>query len=174
MVLRLSSLLSYMLYDCKADEVLLEKEVDMINNYIDLEKERHGDKIDISINIEGDIQDKYITPLIILPFLENSFRLNTSEQHEHPWMSVDIAVKNHLLQCKVVNSKNEFLPIHENGADIDNVKKRLDFLYPGKYDLKLADEGEFFVVSLMLELKMNHAAWVIPMSAKQKLKKVYT
>ena len=174
MVLRLSSLLSYMLYDCKSDEVLLEKEVDMIKNYIDLEKERHGDKIDISINIEGDIQDKYITPLIILPFLENSFRLNTSEQHEHPWMSVDIAVKNHLLQCKVVNSKNEFLPIPENGADIDNVKKRLDFLYPGKYDLKLADEGEFFVVSLMLELKMNHAAWVIPMSAKQKLKKVYT
>ena len=174
MVLKLSSLLSYMLYDCKAEEVLLEKELEVMKNYIDLERERYNDKIDISINIEGDIQDKYITPLLILPFLENAFKHGTSEQLERPWMSVDIAVKDHLLQCKIVNSKNEFVPFHENGVGINNVKKRLEFLYPGKYDLKLADEGEFFVVSLLLELKMHLAAQVIPISAKQKLEKVYT
>jgi len=174
MVLKLSSLLSYMLYDCKAEEVLLEKELEVMKNYIDLERERYNDKIDISINIEGDIQDKYITPLLILPFLENAFKHGTSEQLERPWMSVDIAVKDHLLQCKIVNSKNEFVPFHENGVGINNVKKRLEFLYPGKYDLKLADEGEFFVVSLLLELKMHLAAQVIPISAKQKLQKVYT
>jgi len=174
MVLKLSSLLSYMLYDCKAEEVLLEKELEVMKNYIDLERERYNDKIDISINIEGDIQDKYITPLLILPFLENAFKHGTSEQLERPWMSVDIAAKDHLLQCKIVNSKNEFVPFHENGVGINNVKKRLEFLYPGKYDLKLADEGEFFVVSLLLELKMHLAAQVIPISAKQKLQKVYT
>jgi sensor histidine kinase YesM len=155
MILKLSSLLSYMLYDCKADEVLLEKEVDVMKNYIDLEKERYGDKIDISVNIHGDIQDKYITPLLILPFLENAFKHGTSEQLEKPWMSVDIAVKDHLLQCKVVNSKNEFVPCSENGLGIQNLKQRLELLYPGKYDLKLADEGDFFVVSLLLELKRN-------------------
>jgi LytS/YehU family sensor histidine kinase len=103
-----------MLYDCKTDEVPLEKEVDVMKNYIDLEKERYGDKIDISVNIHGAIQDKYITPLLILPFLENAFKHGTSEQLEKPWMSVDIAVKDHLLQCKVVNSKNEFVPLSEN------------------------------------------------------------
>jgi two-component system, LytTR family, sensor histidine kinase AlgZ len=174
MVLRLSSLLSYILYDCKAEEVLLEKEVEMMKNYIELEKERYGEKIDISINIEGDIQDKYISPLLMLPFLENAFKHGTSENLERPWMSVDIAVKDHTLKCKVVNSKNEFAPFQDNGVGINNVEKRLEFLYPGKYDLKRADEGEFFVVSLLLELKMNRAAQVIPMSAKQKLQKVYT
>ena len=85
-------------------------------------------------------------------------------------MSVDIAVKDQLLQCKVVNSKNEFVPIGENGVGIDNVKKRLEFLYPGKYDLKLADEGYFFVVSLLLELKSNHAAPVTAIFPKHILK----
>ncbi|HEU4632545.1 MAG TPA: histidine kinase [Flavisolibacter sp.] len=155
MILKLSSLLSYMLYDCKADEVLLEKEVDVMKNYIDLEKERYGDKIDISLNIQGAIQDKYITPLLILPFLENAFKHGTSEQLDRPWMSVDIAVKDHLLQCKVVNSKNEFVPRSQNGVGIQNVKKRLELLYPGDFELKFADEGVFFVVSLQLQLKPN-------------------
>lgn len=157
MILKLSSLLSYILYDCKADEVLLEKEVEVMKNYIDLEKERYGDKIDISVNFEGDIQDKYITPLLILPFLENAFKHGTSEQIDNPWMSVDIAVRDFTLKCKVVNSKNEFVPFHENGVGINNVKKRLEFLYPGKYNLKLADEGEYFVVSFLLELKNTNA-----------------
>jgi sensor histidine kinase YesM len=152
LILKLSSLLSYMLYDCKTDEVLLEKEVDVMKNYIDLEKERYGDKIDISVNIEGDIQDKFITPLLILPFLENAFKHGTSEQLDRPWLSVDIAVKDYNLKCKVVNSKNEYVPFHNDGVGINNVKKRLEYLYPGKHELKLSDEGEFFVVSLLLQL----------------------
>jgi hypothetical protein len=153
MILKLSSLLSYMLYDCRDEQVLLEKEVDIMKNYIDLEKERYGDKIDISVNIEGDIQDKYITPLLILPFLENAFKHGTSEQLEKPWMSIDIVVKDQLLKCKVVNSKNQFVPFHENGVGINNVKKRLELLYHEKHDLRLKDEGDFFVVSLLLNMK---------------------
>ena len=172
MVLRLSSLLSYMLYDCKADEVLLEKELEVMKNYVDLEKERYGDKIDISVNIEGDIHDRYITPLLILPFLENAFKHGTSEQLERPWMSVDIAVKDHLLECKVVNSKNEFVPFHENGVGINNVKKRLEFLYPGKHDLKLADEGVFFVVSLFLQLKPNLPYAITPVFSKKQFESI--
>ena len=163
MILKLSSLLSYMLYQCKTDEVSLEKEVEVMKNYMDLEKERYGDKLDLSVNIEGDIQDKFITPLLILPFLENAFKHGTSEQLEKPWMSVDIAVKDFLLKCKVVNSKNEFIPFHESGVGIANVKKRLELLYPGSYELKLADEGEFFVVSLLLDLKSHSATPVIPL-----------
>ena len=152
MILRLSSLLSYMLYECRGEEVLLEKEVEVMKNYIDLEKERYGDKIDVSVNIVGDLCDKYISPLLILPFLENAFKHGTSEQLGRPWMSLDIAFKDNLLKCKIVNSKNEFVPHHQNGVGIDNVKKRLEFLYHNKYDLKLTDEGDFFVVSLTLEL----------------------
>jgi LytS/YehU family sensor histidine kinase len=162
-----------MLYDCRAEEVLLEKEVEVMKNYIDLEKERYGDKIDISVNIQGDIQDKFITPLLILPFLENAFKHGTSEQLDRPWMSVDIAVKDDILKCKVVNSKNEVVSFHENGVGINNVNKRLEFLYPGKYNLKLADEGDFFVVSLMLELKANLAVPVRKIHVHRKPEKVY-
>ena len=79
LILKLSSLLSYMLYDCKAEEVLLEKEVEIMKNYIDLEKERYGNKIEISWNIEGDIKDKYIAPLLLLPFWK--MHLNTARRN---------------------------------------------------------------------------------------------
>ena len=155
LILKLSSLLSYMLYDCKAEEVLLEKEIEIMKNYIDLEKERYGNKIEISINIEGDVQDKYIAPLLLLPFLENAFKHGTSDQLEKPWLSIDLAVKQHTLKCKIVNSKDEFARVSENGIGIDNVKKRLAFIYPDKYDLKISDEASFYVVSLLIDL-WNH------------------
>jgi sensor histidine kinase YesM len=155
LILKLSSLLSYMLYDCKAEEVLLEKEIEVMKNYIDLEKERYGNKIEISLNIEGDIKDKYIAPLLLLPFLENAFKHGTSEQLEKPWLSVDIAVKHHVLKCKLANSKNEFVPVSQHGIGIQNIKKRLQYLFPDKHELKMNDEGDFFVVSLLIELINN-------------------
>ena len=161
LILKLSSLLSYMLYDCKAEEVLLEKEVEIMNNYIDLEKERYGNKIEISLNIEGEIKDQYLAPLLMLPFLENAFKHGTSDQLERPWLSVDISVKHGNLRCKIANSKNDFIPARSQGIGIGNVKKRLSFIYPGKHELKMNDEGNFFVVSLLVELKNKEKRSVI-------------
>lgn len=152
MILRLSSLLSYMLYDCKADEVLLKKEIEVMKDYIELERARYGDKIEISLNIEGDIKDKFVAPLLILPFLENAFKHGTSDQLEKPWLSMDIAVKHFTLHCKIANSKNSYVPLSASGIGIENVRKRLQFIYPDRHELKTADEGDFFVVSLRVEL----------------------
>lgn len=153
LILKLSSLLSYMLYDCKSDQVPLEKEINIMNDYIDLEKERYGNRIEISWSVEGEIKDKYITPLLMLPFLENAFKHGTSEQIDKPWLNVDIGVKHNILRCKIANSKNEFIPYSQNGIGVENVKKRLAFLYPDKHELKMNDEANFFVVSLLLNLK---------------------
>jgi len=152
LVLKLSSLLSYMLYDCRTEEVRLEKEVEIMRNYIDLEKERYGDKIEISWNVEGDIEGKFISPLLMLPFLENAFKHGASEQIEKPWLGVDISTLNGTLKCKITNSKNEYVS-NSNGIGINNVKKRLEFLYPEKHELKINDEGDFFAVSLMVRLQ---------------------
>jgi two-component system, LytTR family, sensor histidine kinase AlgZ len=162
LILKLSSLLSYMLYDCKTEEVLLEKEIEIMKNYIDLEKERYGNKIEISWDIEGDVKDKYIAPLLLLPFLENAFKHGTSEQLEKPWLSVDMSVKQDTLKCKIANSKNEFVPVREHGIGIQNVKKRLSFIYSGKHELKINDEGNFFVVSLWVELKNHGVQYAAP------------
>ncbi|HEY5967322.1 MAG TPA: histidine kinase [Chitinophagaceae bacterium] len=152
LILKLSSLLSYMLYDCKTDEVRLENEIKIMKNYIDLERERYGNKIEISWSVEGEIKDKFIAPLLMLPFLENAFKHGTSEQIEKSWLSVDISVMHGTLKCKIANSKNEYVSLRANGIGINNVKKRLEFIYPGKFDLKINDEGDFFVVSMMLIL----------------------
>jgi len=158
LILKLSSLLSYMLYDCKAEHVLLEKEIEVMKDYVDLERERYGNNIEISWLVEGDMEDKYIAPLLLLPFLENAFKHGTSEQLEKPWLSFDLVVQQNAMKCKVVNSKNEFVPLSNHGIGVENVKKRLHFLYPDKHELKINDEGDFFVVSLLLELINNKVA----------------
>jgi hypothetical protein len=159
LIVKLSSLLSYMLYDCKAEQVPLEKEIEVMKAYIDLEKERYANRLEISVNIEGEIKDKFIAPLLLLPFLENAFKHGTSEQLEKPWLSMDLTVRQNALRCKIVNSKNDFIPISENGIGIQNVKKRLAFLYPDKHELKLSDEEDFFVVSLLLQLTENRFSY---------------
>jgi hypothetical protein len=153
MILQLSSLLSYVLYDCKANEVLLENEIRIMKDYIELEKERYANRLEVSLNIEGDIKNKYISPLLLLPFVENAFKHGTSGQLEKPWLSMDIAVKQQILRCKIVNSKNEISASGQVGIGIQNVQKRLAYLYESRHELKINDEGNFFVVSLMLELK---------------------
>jgi two-component system sensor histidine kinase AlgZ len=161
LILKLSSLLSYMLYDCKAEEVRLEKEIEIMKNYIDLETERYGDKIDVSWNVEGDVKDQFISPLLMLPFLENAFKHGISEQIEKCWLSVDISVKKNTLLFKVANSKNEYVHYSSNGIGVNNVKKRLSLIYPNSHELRINDEGSFFVVSLLVELTNNAPAYTI-------------
>jgi LytS/YehU family sensor histidine kinase len=172
LILKLSSLLSYMLYDCKADEVSLENETRIMKNYIDLERERYGNKIEISWSVKGDITDKYISPLLLLPFIENAFKHGTSEQLEKPWLSVDISLAQDSLKCKIANSKNPNVTFNTLGIGIENVKKRLAFLYPGKHELKLKDAANFFVVSLWIQLRVYKSAnHNFPVETLQQLQK---
>lgn len=152
MIAKLSSLLSYILYDCKHNEVALEKELEILRNYIDLEKERYGNKLEISINTEGDIPGKFISPLLFLPFIENAFKHGLSEQLEKPWLSIDLSVRQTTLYCKIINSKNENRATDQPGIGIENLRKRLEYIYPSRHELMLSDDGEVFVVAMMLEL----------------------
>jgi len=161
LILKLSSLLSYMLYDCKTEEVRLEKELEMMKHYIDLEKERYGNSIEISWSVEGTINDYQIAPLLLLPFLENAIKHGVTEHIERPWLGVDVSVNNGTLRCKIANSKSDFIPKQEFGSGITNVKKRLAFLYPGKHELKINDEGDFFVVSMQIQLFADAPVYVM-------------
>ena len=97
---------------------------------------------------------------MLLPFLENAFKHGTSEQIEKPWLGVDISVKHDVLRCKIANSKNEYVVYNNNGIGISNVKKRLELIYPGNYELKMNDEGNFYVVSMVV--KLNGAVAKVP------------
>jgi two-component system sensor histidine kinase AlgZ len=155
LILKLSSLLSYMLYDSKAEEVRLEKELEMMKNYVDLEEDRHGSKMEISWNMEGNAGGQMIAPLLLLPFFENAFKHGISKDIQQPWLAVDLMIQKNWLTCKIANSKSEDIDYQEDGAGISNVRKRLDFIYPGKYELKLDDGGYFFVATLQISLSSS-------------------
>lgn len=153
-VLKLSELLSYMLYDCNATEVLLRKEIEFIRNYVGLEQLRYGDRLDMSINISGDYEHKLIAPLLLVPFLENAFKHGTSEQLEQAWMHVELLVQDATLKFKVINSREASEPstTHVGGIGLQNVKKRLQLLYANRHELRITAEEETFMIALTLEL----------------------
>jgi sensor histidine kinase YesM len=155
MLMRLSGLLSYVLYECKADEVLLSKEISIIKDYVALESERYGERLDVSFNFSDDIENKMIAPMLFQPFIENAFKHGTSEQLGKVWMSIDLSVKDNQLYFKIINScETTAVDTSEKfGVGIENVKKRLELLYPENFKLQYGIEDDVYIVSLSLELK---------------------
>lgn len=156
-VLKLSDLLNYMLYECNANHVPLNKEIDMLENYIALEKIRYGERLEIAYHLKGDIAGNMIAPMLILPFVENSFKHGLSEEIEAAWISIDISVYEGQLTLKVDNSRSEHKSATEDisykrGIGMSNVKRRLELLYEGKYDLKVIDTDVSFLIVLKLDL----------------------
>jgi sensor histidine kinase YesM len=154
MVHKLSELMSYMLYDSNQAEVPLEKEIQYIRNYIDLEKIRYGDRLEVSFNIYGNIQGIMIAPLLILPFVENGFKHGARNQLHHSWIQIDIESDDQSLIAKVENSKPVFQEESKvtSGVGLNNVKRRLDHLYPDRYSLQMFNEQDTYMVILKVAL----------------------
>jgi two-component system, LytTR family, sensor histidine kinase AlgZ len=151
-ILKLSSLLSYMLYNCKMPTVSLDKEATMMRYYADLEQERCIDGMDLSWSADGDLEDLFIAPLLILPFLENAFKYGISEHIPKSWLSVTISVKGDDILFKIANSKDADAHFISEGEGIRKVRARLEKIYPQAHQLRIDDEGDFFVVTLQLNL----------------------
>ena len=154
LVMGLSDLLRYMLYECNQPLVPLKNELKMLRDYIMLEKIRYNDKVDINLDIPEDTGNLHIAPLLVLPLVENCFKHGTSQVLEHPWVSLTIFLEGRQLNMKLVNGKSrEENKAVERGIGIANVRKRLELLYPEKHQLKINSEDDVFVVSLKLELE---------------------
>lgn len=155
-VLKLSNLLDYMLYECNVPEVPLNKEIKQINNFIGLEKLRYGERLEVSFTSTGNTGNKKIAPLLILPFVENAFKHGVSQELESTFVSIDLSVKGDHLSLKVENSKasdNEVSKAsYTKGIGLRNVQRRLDLLYPDRYDLQVFNEEDSFLVVLKLQL----------------------
>jgi sensor histidine kinase YesM len=154
-VLKLSDLLNYMLYECNSELVPLKKEIELVENYVALEKLRYGDRLDASISVKVENPDLKITPMLILPFVENSFKHCVSGETENAWVSIDITLKKNQLTIKVDNSKsntdNKDEQKYREGIGLKNVKRRLELLYEGVYELKILDTEESYLVVLRLD-----------------------
>ena len=150
LLLKLADLLSYLLYECDEPKVPVEKELIMMKEYMALEKGRYSDKLELEIVIKGDMNNKQIAPLLLLPFIENSFK-HCSKQVEQPWINLEISIENEVLSMKLLNGvalTTSDISIQE----IKNIEKRLQLLYPGKHELKKYIEHEIYVVLLKIDL----------------------
>jgi hypothetical protein len=153
MIRKLGGLLQYMLNECNQPLVPMERELNMIRDYMALEKVRYGDQLNMKIEIEGNPSDKLITPLLLIPFLENSFKHGTSKMLIHPWVNLHISIEDTFLTFKLNNSKpeNQSSSTH-HGIGLTNVTKRLQLLYPEAHTLQLM--GDLISYSVFLKLKL--------------------
>jgi sensor histidine kinase YesM len=157
LLLKLSDLLSYILYECDQPLVPLEKEIKMIRDYMALERIRIGEGLEISLSVKGEAQDKKIAPLLLLPFLENSLSYCGHQQLEKTWINLDIRVEQHELSMKLVNGKlaghEVSSALHENG--LGNIYKRLNLLYPGENEVRIHAEPEVMMTFLKINLEQT-------------------
>lgn len=153
-VLKLSALMRYMVHDCREEKIPLQQEVQYLMSYIELEKIRFDRRLEISFNIHNEIKGPLITPLILLPFIENSFKHGPSLDTEKAWITVDLMVKEGTLFFKVENSKAS-TSVASTGFGLTNVERRLSLLYPGKYTLEKKNDPEYYGIDLKLNLSEN-------------------
>ena len=155
-IAKISDLLRAVLYECNEKEIALDKEIKLIRDYIELEKMRYGKRIKVDFCTIGEINKIRIAPMMLFTFVENSFKHGCSNDHKNPNVNILIEVKNKELYFKAENSKPKELGKcnpKKGGIGLVNVKKRLELMYKGKYELICNDDINCYNVSLIIKKK---------------------
>ncbi len=154
-ILKLSELMRYMLYEAAGNKVSLEKEIEYIQNYISLQKLRLKDPLKVNFLIQGDYVEKQITPMLLIPFVENAFKHGVS-LHSNSEIYFGLKVEmnilyfqswNHIVSPQMINQGN-----NEKGIGYPNVKKRLELLYPNQHKLSIYTHEHKYHVELTIKL----------------------
>lgn len=147
-VMKLSSIMRYVLSEARNDLVPLEKEIQFTSHYIELQKIRLTDKTIIDFEIQGDPAGRQIAPLLLLPFVENAFKYGVSTRERSP-IRIELEIQKEWLYFRISNQKhiNTSLRVTDNtGIGISNTQRRLDLYYGSHYQLDIDDKaGEFSV-----------------------------
>ena len=151
-VLRLSDMMEYMLYESEETFVSLEKELTYLQNYLGLEKMRQGNEAQIVLDISGEAEGKQIAPFILITLAENAFKHGVSKLVKDAWLAITINIEKNRLCFTIENNR---LQLHEegknNGIGLSNLKERLNLLYPGKHSIEITETDDRFKVSLSID-----------------------
>jgi two-component system, LytTR family, sensor kinase len=153
---KLSGLMRYMLYESNVDRIELEKEVEYITNYINLQKMRFPDDMPVKIDFvkHGNFSNCRLAPLILIQFIENAFKFGVSFDRESE-IKIFLGVSDQNLEFRITNpvsGNSSAIKSEASGIGIGNVRKRLDLLYPGKHKLNIFDSPAEFKVELFIKL----------------------
>lgn len=153
MLLELSDILRYILYEGNQSQVALHKELKLLRDYIELEQLRYGNELEVTANYPSDVEHYSIAPLILLPFVENCFKHGASRMLDKPWVSLQLHISNDTLHMKLLNGKVEEPATHRPGIGLRNVKERLALLYPSQHELQMINEPDVYIVNLKVTLQ---------------------
>ncbi len=158
MILKLSDLMSYIIYDCREDCVPLEKEIDFIKNYITLERARTDEDISINLDINVSNTPYMVTPLLFIPFLENAFKHGVNIRRRNPYIDIKLSVNEaeQRLYFSIENLMDDDQLAEagdkSRGIGLDNICKRLDLIYPDKHKIDIDTKDGKFRVTLEIDL----------------------
>lgn len=151
MLIKLSDLMRYMLYECNVEKSSLDKEIAFMKNYIELEKIRHGEDAEIQFEVEGNTMHKSIPPLLLIPFVENAFKHGVNAQMGKSWVKFHLTLTETGLRFTGENNKpfnGAAVLKNSGGIGIENARKRLELSYPHKFSLDINNTNETYKVSV--------------------------
>lgn len=157
-VLKLADLMSYVIYKGRLNRVSLLDEIGHVQDYIDLERLRYGERLELNFNISGNVEDKYIPPLILLPFVENSFKHGGIDDTKVLPINIDVMVEDHTLTYSVENLrrvevvKSDTKMLERTGIGIANTKRRLNLLFKSDYILDIQQTPDKYQIKLKMPL----------------------
>ena len=150
-VLKLSDMMEYMLYDSDNARVPLEKEIGYLQNYIELEKIRFGGQPDIDLRITGSPDGQEIAPLLLLPLVENAFKHGLGKQAGNAWLHGTLTLTPTAVEIRIENNKPKAkVTTQKGGIGLTNLRKRLELLYPGRYTLQTEERLDTYLAALSI------------------------
>jgi hypothetical protein len=155
LISHLSNFLNYNLYEAKQSFVPLASEIAYLKHYIELQKNRYGNKLDSSVNIYDEINELYIAPLLLLPLVENSFKHGIANCISSGWIRLDVSRQPDHFTIIIENSieeKEQRNDLQGHGIGIENVRKRLELIYPDSHEFKIVEERHSFLVILKIKI----------------------
>jgi len=153
-IMQVSDLLNYVLYECDSKWVSLKKEIVFLKNYIKLEKLRYGSRLNSEFHVEMEEGEYYIATMVLISFVENCFKHGVSNVRQNPFVKINVKVKNNMLYFSSKNSlpaKNKNLD-YQQGIGIKNTIKRLRYLYHDSYSLEIMNSEQVYKVKLKIPL----------------------
>ncbi|MFN0255937.1 sensor histidine kinase [Pedobacter ureilyticus] len=150
-ILKLSEIMRYMIYESNDSWVSLDKEVEYVESYVELQKLRFKDGAAVEISINGVIDGQKIVPLILISFVENAFKHGVANDAEDP-IKINIIANQKILHFSVSNKKNTTNKDAIGGVGLNNVERRLQLLYPDRYKLNIVNSATHYTTELMLDL----------------------
>ncbi|WP_276482830.1 sensor histidine kinase [Paraflavitalea pollutisoli] len=153
-LLQFSDLLRYQLYDCNADTIDISQEVAYLQDYIRLQQLRKDEQYEVQVTVDPAVQGFSITPLLLIPFVENAFKHLSHYPDRRNFVHLHLSKVRDRFHFSIVNSKEPHQRSTEprGGIGLNNVRRRLELLYPGKYDLQIEHNDATFTVALNLQV----------------------